>query len=129
LNTALHWRLRGLGLGDPCGQGAAIGHAIAGNLLSSASSALLKPSYGSQGAIELGTGQLVAGAVLGAASIIQNFFGHPDCSKIATTQIVNQAEVFLKQNLAAWKALPADQKTPATQQQALQNSIPSGRRW
>ena len=53
--------------------------------------------------------------------IILNFFGHPDCSKIATTQIVNQAEVFLKQNLAAWQALPADQKTPATQQQALQN--------
>jgi hypothetical protein len=37
LNTSLHWRLRGLGLGDPCGQGAAIGHAIAGNLLGSAS--------------------------------------------------------------------------------------------
>jgi hypothetical protein len=52
--------------------------------------------------------------VLGVASIMQNFFGHPDCSKIATTQIVNQAEVFLRQNLAAWKALPADQKTPAT---------------
>jgi hypothetical protein len=46
--------------------------------------------------------------------IMQNFFGHPDCSKIATTQIVNQAEVFLRQNLATLKALPADQKTPAT---------------
>ncbi len=52
--------------------------------------------------------------VLGVASIMQNFFGHPDCSKIATTQIVNQAEVCLRQNLAARKALPADQKTPAT---------------
>jgi len=39
------------------------------------------------------------GAVLGVASNIQNFFGHPDCSKIATTQIVNQAEVMLQQNL------------------------------
>ena len=34
---------------------------------------------------------------------------------------MNQAEVFLKQNLAAWQALPAEQKTLATQQQALQN--------
>jgi hypothetical protein len=45
---------------------------------------------------------------------MQNFFGHPDCSKIATTQIVNQAEVCPRQTLGAWKALPADQKTPAT---------------
>jgi hypothetical protein len=45
---------------------------------------------------------------------MQNFFGHPDCSKIATTQVMNQDELFLRQNLAAWKALPADQKTPAT---------------
>ena len=37
-----------------------------------------------------------------------------DCSKIATTQIVNEAELFLRQNLAAWKVLPADQKTPAS---------------
>ena len=29
--------------------------------------------------------------------------------------------MFLKQNLAAWQALPAEQKTLATQQQALQN--------
>ena len=57
---------------------------------------------------------VAAGAGPGVASIMKNFFGHPDCSKIATTQIVNQAEVFLRQNLAGWKALLADQKTPAT---------------
>jgi hypothetical protein len=57
------------------------------------------------GAVTIGAPWSVwlAGAVLGVASIMQNFFGHPDCSKIATTQIVNQAEVFLRQNLAAWK--------------------------
>ena len=59
-------------------------------------------------------GQLVAGAILGVANIIQNFFGHPDCSKIATTEIVNQAEQMLKQNLTAWQSLPPAQKTPAT---------------
>jgi hypothetical protein len=80
----------------------------------------LKPPLGGTIA-DIGTGQLVAGAVLGVASIIQNFFGHPDCSKIATTQIVNQAEQFLIQNLAAWQSLPANQKTLATQQQALAN--------
>jgi hypothetical protein len=78
--------------------------------------------------IELGTGQLVAGAVLGVASIIQNFFGHPDCSKIAATEIVNQAEVMLQQNLAAWQSLSAADRTPATQAQALQNSIRYGSR-
>jgi len=88
--------------------------------LSSASKAFLTPS-GSQGAIELGTGQLVAGAVLGVTSIIQNFFGHPDCSKIAATQIVNQAEVMLQQNLVAWQSLSRAEKTPATQAQGLQN--------
>jgi hypothetical protein len=59
--------------------------------------------------------------VLGAAALIQNFFGHPDCSKIATTQIVQKAEQLLQQNLAAWQSLTPQEKTWATQQQALAN--------
>jgi hypothetical protein len=63
----------------------------------------------------------IAAGVLAIGSAIQNFFFHPDCSKIATTQIVNQAEVFLKQNLAAWQSLSASQKTVEAQQAALMN--------
>jgi len=49
-----------MGLGDPCGQGAATGHAIVGNILSGASSALLKPQQGQLGTdAEIGTCQLV----------------------------------------------------------------------
>jgi ribosome modulation factor len=63
----------------------------------------------------------IAAGVLAIGSAIQNFFFHPDCSKIATTQIVNQAEVFLQQNLAAWQALSVSEKTPEAQQAALMN--------
>jgi hypothetical protein len=63
----------------------------------------------------------IAAGVLAVGAAIQNFFFHPDCNKIATTAIVNQAEVFLKQNLDAWNALPAEQKTYEAQQAALMN--------
>src|SRR5215471_4579056 len=63
----------------------------------------------------------IAAGILEIGSSIKNFFFHPDCSKIATTQIVNQAEVFLQQNLAAWQSLPPNQKTVEAQQAALMN--------
>jgi hypothetical protein len=59
--------------------------------------------------------------VLEVGALIQGLFFAPDCNKIATTAIVNQAEKLLQQNLAAWQGLPAEQKTAATQQQALAN--------
>jgi hypothetical protein len=61
----------------------------------------------------------IAAGVLALGSAIQNFFFHPECNKIATTQIVNQAEQFLKQNLTTWQSLPANQKTVEAQQAAL----------
>jgi hypothetical protein len=122
VNSAVHHYFGGMapGLGAPCGQGANLVHSLVGGVLSSSGSALMKPPQGGTTA-DIGTGQLIAGAVLTAASVIQNFFGHPDCSKIATTQIVNQAELMLQQNLAAWQGLSPADKTPATQAQALQN--------
>src|SRR5215471_21289809 len=63
----------------------------------------------------------IAAGILEIGSSIKNFFFHPDCSKIATTQIVNQAEVFLQQNLAAWQSLTPSQKTVEAQQAALMN--------
>jgi hypothetical protein len=93
----------------------------AGSILSSASGYFSQQSQASQQAGESGTGSAIAAGVLAVGSVIQNFFFHPDCSKLATSAIVNQAEQFLKQNLAAWQALPAKQRTPATQAQALAN--------
>jgi hypothetical protein len=104
LNTALHYHLAGLG--DACGAGAAEVHSAVGAGLKTAAAYDPEP---------------ISRTILSVAALVQNFFGHPDCNKIATTQIVNQAEVFLKQNLAAWQSLPADQKNPATQVAALQN--------
>lgn len=63
----------------------------------------------------------IAGAVLAVGGLIQDFFFQPDCDKIATTQIVNQAEQLLQQNLAAWQSLSATDKTLTTQAAALQN--------
>jgi hypothetical protein len=102
MNTALHYGLRGLGA--PCGAGAAAIHSAVGAGLKTA--AKLDPDPTSQ-------------AILGIASLVQNFFGQPDCDKIATTEIVNQAEIFLKQNLAAWQSLSPAQKTASNQQTAL----------
>lgn len=104
MNTAVHHYRRGMG--DPCGQGAAIAHTVAGGVLTTAAAVDPEP---------------ISKAVLGVAALIQNFFGHPDCSKIAATHIVDQAEQLLKQNLQAWQSLPANQKNVATQQTALQN--------
>jgi hypothetical protein len=103
MNTALHYGLRGLGA--PCSAGAAAIHSAVGTGLRTAAGLDPEP---------------ISKAVLGIASLVQNFFGQPDCDKIATTEIVNQAELFLKQNLAAWQSLPAAQKTVANQQVALQ---------
>jgi hypothetical protein len=63
----------------------------------------------------------IAAAVLAVGSVIQNFFFHPDCSKIATTQIVNQAQQFAQQNLDAWNSLQPSDKTYEAQQAALMN--------
>src|SRR5215469_13724663 len=98
MNTALHYHFRGMGLGDPCGQGTAIAHAAVGTGLQTTANILLAapdPTMVTK----------IAAGILEIGSAIQNFFFHPDCSKIATTQIVNQAEVFLQQNLAAWQSL------------------------
>ena len=121
MNTATHYYLRGMGLGAPCGTGTALAHVAAGSILSSASGYFSQQSQAAQQAGESGTGSAIAAGVLAVGAVIQNFFFHPDCSKLATTAIVNQAEVFLQQNLAAWQALPASQRTPATQAQALAN--------
>ena len=48
---------------------------------------------------------MIAGSILTIASSIKNFVFSPDCRKIEATQIVNQAEQFLKQNLQAWQSL------------------------
>ena len=96
MNTALHYYMRGLG--HPCGQGAAIAHAAVGTGMQTTANILLA-------APDSTMVTKIAAGILEVGSIIQNNFFHPDCSKIATTQIVNQAEVFLQQNLAAWQSL------------------------
>jgi hypothetical protein len=103
-----------MGLGGPCGQGTALVHSSVGTGMTTAAGVLLMapdPTMITK----------IAAGVLEIGAAIQNFFFHPDCNKIATTQIVNQAEVFLKQNLSAWQALSASQKTPEAQQAALMN--------
>lgn len=109
MNTATHYYLAGLnGLGAACATTATnIGHGM-------------QIASGTLAMIPTGVTQIAAG-VLAIGSAIQNFFFSPDCNKIATTAIVNQAEQFLQQNLAAWQALPPQEKTVATQQIALQN--------
>jgi len=84
MNTALHYYMRGLG--DPCGQGVAIAHAAVGTGMQTTANILLAapdPTMVTK----------IAAGILEVGSIIQNYFFHPDCSKIATTQIVNQAEL------------------------------------
>jgi hypothetical protein len=69
------------GLGDPCGQGTAIAHAAVGAVMGTASKILLAvpdPTMVTK----------IAAAVLAVGSAIQNFFSHPDCNKIATSEIV-----------------------------------------
>lgn len=97
MNTSLHYHLAGLGQSGA--QGAVLG-------LATAASADPEP---------------ISKAVLSVATLITSFFAQPNYSKIATTEIVNQAEVLLKNNLAAWQSLPASQKNAATQAAALQN--------
>lgn len=113
MNTATHHYLagmdgRGLGLGAACAT-------TATNI-----GAGMQVASGTLAMIPTGVTQIAAG-VLAIGSAIQRFFFAPDCNKIATTQIVNQAETFLQQNLSAWQSLPPQEKTIATQQVALQN--------
>jgi hypothetical protein len=121
MNTALHYHLNGMGLGAACGQTANLVHAAVGTGLTTASGIFSGMAQQQQKQGQAATGDIIASAVLSVAAVIQNFFGHPDCSKIATTQIVQQAETMLQQNLSAWLSLPPAQRTPATQQQALAN--------
>ena len=102
MHTSIHYSKGGLGLGAACGAGGTLVQGI----LSTAAASDPEP---------------ISKAVLSVGSLIDAFFGHPDCSKIATTQIVNQAEVFAKQNLSAWQSLPNSQKTLSAQQAALAN--------
>lgn len=97
MNTSLHYHLAGLGQSGA--QSAVLG-------LATAASADPEP---------------ISKAVLSVATLITSFFAQPNYSKIATTEIVNQAEVLLKNNLAAWQGLPAIQRNSATQAAALQN--------
>jgi hypothetical protein len=111
MNTALHYHLAGLGAA--CGSGAATVHAAVGGGLQTAAAALAMapdPTMVTK----------IAAGVLEVAALVQNFFFHPDCSKIATTQIVNKAQEFVTQNLQAWQTLTPAEKTPANQQAALQ---------
>lgn len=102
MHASLHYRMAGMGLGAACGAGATLVQGI----LSTAATSDPEP---------------ISKAILSVGSLIDAFFGHPDCSKIATTQIVNQAEIFLQQNLSAWQSLPIAQKTIGTQHAALAN--------
>lgn len=97
MNTSLHYHLAGLGQSGA--QTAVVG-------LATAAGADPEP---------------ISKAVLSVAALITSFFGQPDYAKIATTEIVNKAEVLLKSNLAAWQSLPAGQKNSATQAAALSN--------
>lgn len=97
MNTSTHYHLAGLGQSGT--QSAVFG-------LATAASADPEP---------------ISKAVLSVAALITSFFGQPNYAKIATTGIVNQAEVLLKNNLNAWQSLPASQKNAATQAAALQN--------
>jgi len=110
MNTALHAAVAGMG--GPCGTGTAIVHSAVGTGLQTAAGIL---------AMTPTPATLIAAGVLEIAAQIQNFFFHPDCNKIATTQIVQQAEVFVQQNLQTWLSLSPGEKTPDAQTQALLN--------
>ena len=114
MNTAAHYYQAGMGLCGPCGQGAAVVHGTVGTGMTTAAGILLMAPDPTM------VTKIAAGILMVGASI-QNFFFHPDCNKIATTQIVDQAEAFARQNLAAWQALTPSEKTPEAQQAALMN--------
>lgn len=60
-------------------------------------------------------------AAAGALADIVSLFGPNPYNEYAT-QVVNQVEAdVMKPNLAAWQALPAEEKTQTNQQAALQN--------
>lgn len=97
MNTSTHYHLAGLGQS---------GGQMGASIIATAASADPEP---------------ISKAILTVGALITSFFSHPDYSKIATTEIVNQAEVLLKNNLTAWQSLPAAEKNSATQQAALEN--------
>jgi hypothetical protein len=78
----------------------------------------------SSGAIAAGTLAATAipfiGPVVAAIGLFVSMLFKPDMKKIATTQIVNQAEVYMKRNLAAWQQLVASGQANATSQQAAE---------
>ncbi len=64
----------------------------------------------------------ISKAILGVAALISGFFFKPDTKKLATTAIVNQAEVYMKQNLATWQQLvQSGQANETSREAALQN--------
>jgi hypothetical protein len=110
MNTALHAYMAGMGA--PCATGSNIAHsAVSTGLHTTATILLMTPTPAT----------VIAAGVLELANQIQSFFFHPDCNKIATTEIVDQAGKFLDQNLHTWLALSPAEKTPDTQQAALIN--------
>lgn len=60
-----------------------------------------------------------AAPFLAAAGALTKLIGglfHPDMTKVEATNIVNRIEAeYMKPNLAAWQALPANQKTQSAQ--------------
>jgi hypothetical protein len=69
------------------------------------------------GAVGGPIGMAIGGGIAAVASIIGAIF-KPDTDKIYTTDIVNQVEPYMKQNVAAWQA---SGKTKSEQQAALAN--------
>lgn len=98
-----HW-----GMGDTTQQGDA---------------ATLARSLQQSAALATAVGGPIAGGIVEAAAALANIvslFG-PNPNNTITTGWVNQIEAdVMKPNLAAWQALPANQKTLANQQAALQ---------
>lgn len=87
-------------------------------------------AFGTAETSAVGSGLLAAAPLSGPAApflaaagalttLIGNFF-HPDMTKVEATNIVNKIEAeYLKPNLAAWQALPPNQKTQSAQAAAI----------
>lgn len=75
--------------------------------------------YSAAGVLSVIPGAQIAAPFVALAGAISQFFFKPDLNKIATTKIVDQVEVYMKQNLANWEQLEPNQKTTVNQQAAL----------
>lgn len=98
------------GLGDVASN--QLGHQIASGTLATGASIA-----GIVGATMFGVP--IVGPILGGLALLAGFLFKPDLKKIATTHVVDQAEILMKQNLSQWNSLSPSQKTPEIQAQAL----------